>query len=206
MCVLPCAWLQAILAGSPALVDNVARIIIELVRFNPSAMVKLYLTGVFFFALAYTGSNWDSLADLLHDTHLCQSFHSDAANLTAESTLGRKSILGSILPESLVCVLANSGAKAFSETLLSNVDNPEVCTRVCLVPPLVVWQPLAPRLLLPVCACARVPRAAVGGVAAAGTMLVVAARHLASAPGCCAGHLEVQHARATGGPGDAAPR
>ena len=89
-------------------------------------MVKLYLTGVFFFALSYTGSNWDALADLLNECHLGQSFHSDAANLTSESTLGRKSILGSLLPESLVCVLANTGAKVFCETLLSNVDTPEV--------------------------------------------------------------------------------
>ncbi len=117
---------QAILAGSPLLVDNVAKIISELVRFNPSALVKLYLTGVFFFALSYTGSNWDALAELLYDCHLGQSFHSDAANLTSESTLGRRSILGSILPESLVCVLANKGPKVFCETLLANVDTPEV--------------------------------------------------------------------------------
>jgi DnaJ homolog subfamily C member 13 len=117
---------QAMLAGSPELTETSASIITELIRFNPSAMVKLYLTGVFFYALAYTGSNWESLAQLLYVAHLEQSFHSDAANLTSESSLGRRSILGSMLPESMVCVLANRGPKTFTETLLANVDNPEV--------------------------------------------------------------------------------
>ena len=117
---------QAMLAGSPLLVDTAAQLITELVHHNPAATVKLYLTGVFFFVFAYTGSNWEAMAKLLDATHLKQSFHMDAATLASESSLGRVSILGSILPESMVCVLANRGPKVFAETFLSNVDTPEV--------------------------------------------------------------------------------
>ena len=84
------------------------------------------MTGAYYFILGYTGSNWRALGDLVRASHLLQSFHADAASLTAESTLGKRSILGPLLPESLICVLENRGAAAFADTLLSNVDTPEV--------------------------------------------------------------------------------
>jgi len=117
---------QALLAGSPALVDNVARLVLELVRFNPKAMVKLYSTGCYFFLLGYNGSNWAEISNLLGFTHLVQSFHTDVASLTSETSLARKSILGPMMPESLICVLENRGPAAFSEVFLANVDTPEV--------------------------------------------------------------------------------
>jgi DnaJ family protein C protein 13 len=117
---------QALLAGSPKLVELVAELLVELVRYNPKAMVKLYMSGLFFFVLGYNGSNWSYLAQLLASTHLQQSFHSDAASLASETSLGKRSILGSLLPESMVCVLENRGAAAFADVFLSNVDTPEV--------------------------------------------------------------------------------
>jgi len=117
---------QALLAGSPKLTDLVAQLLIELVRHNPKAMIKLYNTGVFFFALGYNGSNWNNLSNFLYQTHLSQSFLADAASIGSETSVGRRSILGTLIPESLICVLANKGATGFAETFLSNVDNPEV--------------------------------------------------------------------------------
>jgi hypothetical protein len=32
------------------------QLVVELVRHNPKAMVKLYMTGIFFFILGYNGS------------------------------------------------------------------------------------------------------------------------------------------------------
>lgn len=117
---------QSMLAGSPRLVDAAATLITELMRHNPRAMIKLYLTGVFFFILSYPGSNFLHLATLLEATHLQQSFHADASTLRSETSVAKRSILGAMLPESLICVLANSGAESFVKTFLSSVDNPEV--------------------------------------------------------------------------------
>lgn len=117
---------QALLAGSPKLVDLVAQLLQELVRHNPKAMVKLYTTGVYYFAMGYNGSNWVNLAQFLGTTHLQQSFHADAASLNSETSIAKRSILGSMLPESLICVLENRGFNAFADTYLSNVDSPEV--------------------------------------------------------------------------------
>lgn len=101
---------QALMAGSPLLVDMCAALITELVRFNPAAAIKLYLTGVFYFAMAYAGSNWKCLCRLLYDTHLRQSFHADAATLTSEAVISKRSILGTMLPESMICVLVRARA------------------------------------------------------------------------------------------------
>lgn len=117
---------QALLAGSPRLVDGVAGLLGDLLRHNPKAIVKFYMTGAFYFVLGYGGSNWKALSELLAATHLGQSFHADAASLTAESTLSRRSILGTMLPESMICVLENRGGAAFADTFLANVDTPEV--------------------------------------------------------------------------------
>ena len=56
--------MQALLAGSPKLVELVSQLVIDLVAHNPKATIKLYMTGVFFFALGYTGSNWTALGQV----------------------------------------------------------------------------------------------------------------------------------------------
>jgi len=122
---------QALLAGSPRLVDAVAQLLCELLVYNPKAMVKLYMTGVFYFALGYAGSNWGPLAGFLAATHTGQSFNSDAASLGVSAaegsgSLAKRSILGSLLPESLIAVLVHRGPGTFGAALLANVDSPEV--------------------------------------------------------------------------------
>lgn len=117
---------QALLAGSDKLVDTVAQLIMCLVEHNPKAMVKLYLTGMFYFVLVYPGSNWGTLSELLKATHLKQSFYHEASTLARESTLAKRSVLGTMLPESLLCVLADKPAPDFPRTFLFNVDTPAV--------------------------------------------------------------------------------
>ena len=117
---------QALLAGSPKLVDNVAALLTELCTHNPKVMVKLYTSGVFFFVLGYSGSNWNAISGFLYLTHLSQSFHSDAASLASETSLSKRSILGAVIPESLICVLENKGPVVFAESFLSNLDTPDV--------------------------------------------------------------------------------
>ena len=117
---------QAMLAGSTELVDLVAELVMVLLEHNPKANVKLYLTGIFFFIMVYPRSNWDKMAQLLAATHLEQSFHHEASSIARENTLSKQSILGDMLPESLLHVLVNEGGVKFVHTFLSNVDNPEV--------------------------------------------------------------------------------
>eukprot|EP01138_Halocafeteria_seosinensis_P006645 gb/GECG01006793.1/.p1 GENE.gb/GECG01006793.1/~~gb/GECG01006793.1/.p1 ORF type:complete len:2790 (+),score=366.62 gb/GECG01006793.1/:1-8370(+) len=117
---------QAMLCGNSKLVEQAAQLISEIVTHNPRAMVKLYLTGVFYFVMVYNGSNLKTLAKLLEETHLEQSFHHEASTIGKESTMARRSILGPMLPESLICVLANYGHEQFTKYFLDNVNNPEV--------------------------------------------------------------------------------
>jgi len=48
----------------------------EIMSDNPN-MSRLYLTGVFFFIMMYTGSNVLPIARLLKQTHIKQAFRSD---------------------------------------------------------------------------------------------------------------------------------
>jgi len=60
----------------PVLVEKVATLLYLVMEDNPS-MPRLYLTGVFFFVLMYTGSNVLPVAKFLKYTHLKQAFRSD---------------------------------------------------------------------------------------------------------------------------------
>lgn len=51
--------------GNPALVSLAAALLEEVVKDNPDVLPRLYETGVFFFALAYGGSNLVEIARLL---------------------------------------------------------------------------------------------------------------------------------------------
>jgi len=64
-------------------------------------MPRLYLTGVYYFIMMYTGSNILPIAAFLKNTHLHQAYVSD------QST-GR-SILGPLIPQAMVCYLENYG-------------------------------------------------------------------------------------------------
>lgn len=81
-------------------------------------MHRLYTTGVFFFAVAYIGRDLLPVAQLLHATHAEQVFQGvqDPA-LRASLPVGERSILGNLLPESLLYQLEAYGPKAFAEQM-----------------------------------------------------------------------------------------
>jgi DnaJ family protein C protein 13 len=67
---------QLLLTFDPILVEKVATLLCEVMRDNPE-MSKVYLTGVFYFILMYTGSNVLPIARFLQLTHMKQAFKSD---------------------------------------------------------------------------------------------------------------------------------
>ena len=90
-------------------------------------MIKLYSTGTFYFALAYPGSNLLSIAQLFSVTHLHQAFHGgEEAAVSSSLPLAKRSVLGGLLPESLLYVLERSGSAAFSAAMVSDSDTPEI--------------------------------------------------------------------------------
>jgi DnaJ family protein C protein 13 len=117
---------QSMLCGDPAIIDGAAALLTRLVAHNQVTLGRLYHTGAFFFALAYSGSNWGELSKLFAAAHLKQDCMTDAATVGLEGTVGKRSILGALLPESLLCVLENYGPARFAEAFLSNSDTPEV--------------------------------------------------------------------------------
>ena len=117
---------QLMLVNNPTLVENAAEMLTTIVDCNEDAMAKLYLTGVFFFAMAYSGSNFLKISTLLHKTHLNQQFRTSAESLTTDVPISKRSILGTILPESMICLLDNYGPEEFTKKLLGNFDTPEV--------------------------------------------------------------------------------
>jgi len=119
---------QALLCNEGRIVEQAADLIFKLCQHNERAVSKLYLTGIYFFVFCYTGSNFRSLAKLLHSTHLKQHFKSGFAAAADESELPMKdrSILGHMLPEGLLFILTNYGVDRFAEVFVSNADTPEV--------------------------------------------------------------------------------
>lgn len=119
---------QALLCNDGGIIEQAATLIFKLCEHNEKATSKLYLTGFFFFALGYTGSDFSSLAKLLQLTHLRQHFQSGFAGTAKESELpiGERSILGSLLPAGVLHVLTTYGADRFADVFVGNADTPEV--------------------------------------------------------------------------------
>ncbi|KJE90900.1 DnaJ domain-containing protein RME-8 [Capsaspora owczarzaki ATCC 30864] len=113
---------NVLLTFDPTLVEKVALLLNSIMADNP-VMPKLYLTGAFFFALMYTGSNVLPISRFLADYHTKQAFRPEDGSGTHEIT--RRSILGTTLPEAMVCFLENHGAEKFSEIFLGEFDTPE---------------------------------------------------------------------------------
>lgn len=67
---------QLLLTFDPILVEKVATLLTEVMRDNPEVS-KVYLTGVFYFILMYTGSNVLPIAKFLQLTHMKQAFKAD---------------------------------------------------------------------------------------------------------------------------------
>ncbi|KAH7286770.1 hypothetical protein KP509_32G022100 [Ceratopteris richardii] len=118
---------QAILTGEPIIVESAASLLKAVVTRNPKAMTRLYNTGAFYFLLTYAGSNLLSTANLFATTHTHQAFHGGAeAALSSSLPLAKRSILGGLLPESLLYVLERSGPAAFAAAMVADSDTPEI--------------------------------------------------------------------------------
>ncbi|XP_074269468.1 dnaJ homolog subfamily C GRV2 [Silene latifolia] len=118
---------QAMLSGEPSVVEAAAALLKAIVMRNPKAMIRLYSTGAFYFALAYPGSNLQSIAQLFHETHVHQAFHGgEEAAVSSSLPLAKRSVLGGLLPESLLYVLERSGPAAFAAAMVSDSDTPEI--------------------------------------------------------------------------------
>ncbi|KAA8535011.1 hypothetical protein F0562_030014 [Nyssa sinensis] len=118
---------QAMLTGEPSIVEGAAALLKAVVTRNPKALIKLYSTGAFYFALAYPGSNLLSIAQLFSVTHIHQAFHGgEEAAVSSSLPLAKRSVLGGLLPESLLYVLERSGPAAFAAAMVSDSDTPEI--------------------------------------------------------------------------------
>ncbi|XP_021903144.1 dnaJ homolog subfamily C GRV2 [Carica papaya] len=118
---------QAMLSGEPTIVEAAAALLKAVVTRNPKAMIRLYSTGAFYFALAYPGSNLFSIAQLFSVTHVHQAFHGgEEAAVSSSLPLAKRSVLGGLLPESLLYVLERSGPAAFAAAMVSDSDTPEI--------------------------------------------------------------------------------
>lgn len=118
---------KAMLSGEPSIVEAAAALLKAVVTRNPKAMIRLYSTGAFYFALAYPGSNLYSIAQLFSVTHVHQAFHGgEEAAVSSSLPLAKRSVLGGLLPESLLYVLERSGPAAFSAAMVSDSDTPEI--------------------------------------------------------------------------------
>lgn len=113
---------QVCLTHDPGLLERVATLLCQIMEDNPE-MPKVYLTGVFYFMLMYTGSNILPIAKFLKMTHMKQAFRSDESTHTG---IMQRSILGQLLPEAMVCFLENHSAEKFAEIFLGEFDTPEV--------------------------------------------------------------------------------
>ena len=118
---------QSLLCNDNRIMDRASNLIYKLCEHNERAVAKLYLTGIFFFALSYTGSDFKILSKLIHATHLKQHFKSGYAAAASEHEIPMKdrSIIGNLIPEGLLFLLTNYGFERFAEVFVSNADTPE---------------------------------------------------------------------------------
>uniref|UniRef100_A0A1I8HXS4 J domain-containing protein n=1 Tax=Macrostomum lignano TaxID=282301 RepID=A0A1I8HXS4_9PLAT len=111
---------QLLLTFDSVLVEKVATLLNHMMVENPY-ISRLYLTGVFFFILMYSGSNLIPIAQFLKYTHLLQAFRTEEAG----HSLMQQSVLGHLLPEAMVCYLENYTPEKFAEIFLGEFDTPE---------------------------------------------------------------------------------
>lgn len=116
---------QVMLTNEPSLVTLTATLLEEILHYADDACAKLYLTGLFFFALAYGGSNLTAIARLFKVTHLRQTFRG-TLELQSGLPLAQRSFLGQLLPVSLLYMLECYGSEVFAEALAGDHDTPEL--------------------------------------------------------------------------------
>jgi DnaJ family protein C protein 13 len=110
---------QLLLTFDPSICSRVCGLVYLLMEDNP-LMPRLFLTGFFFFALMYTGSDIVPLCRVLNLAHRKQSFRTESDN-----EIIRSSVLAPLLPPAMVCVLANHGPGKFAEIFLGEYETPE---------------------------------------------------------------------------------
>ena len=86
--------LQLLLTFDPILVEKVATLLNLVTQDNPTVS-RLYLTGVFYFIMMYTGSNVLPVAHFLKHTHAKQAFRSDEVSQSMHSLLMEYIVHGS---------------------------------------------------------------------------------------------------------------
>lgn len=113
---------QVCLTHDPRLLEKVATLLCQIMNDNPE-ISKVYLTGVFYFMLMYTGNNILPIVKFLKMTHMKQAFRNEDKST---SDIMHRSILGQLLPEAMVCFLENYPEDKFAEIFLGEFDTPEV--------------------------------------------------------------------------------
>lgn len=74
---------QLLLTFDPVLVERVSTLLCEVMKDNPDVS-KIYLSGIFFFILMYTGSNVLPVARFLQLTHTKQAFRGDEVSTSLD--------------------------------------------------------------------------------------------------------------------------
>ncbi|KAH3758193.1 dnaJ protein subfamily C member 13 [Pelomyxa schiedti] len=112
---------QVLLTADPTLIDKTAILLRVLMEDNAGAVLKLYLTGVFYFIMQYGGSNFMSIAELLKSVHMVQRFKEEESS----GDIAARSILGGIVPSAMIHLLERRGEAEFTKVFLGNFDTPE---------------------------------------------------------------------------------
>lgn len=108
---------QLLLTFDPTLVEKLVNLLNDLAQDNP-LLSQLYMSGVFYFILMYTGSNIVPIGHFLKYAHLKQAFRSDEQQTGEKKDIYYRSVLGHILPEAMICYLENHGAEKFAKMFL----------------------------------------------------------------------------------------
>jgi DnaJ homolog subfamily C member 13 len=113
---------QLLLTHDPLLMRAACSLLLSVCRSSTASLHRLYTTGVFFFALAYVGKDLEPMGDLLLETHDRQHFQGarDPATVAA-LPVGERSVLGTLLPESLLYQLEAYGARAFAAQMIRHI-------------------------------------------------------------------------------------
>ena len=114
---------QLLLTFDPVIVVRVASLLTLVVQDNP-VMPRLYLSGLFYFIMMYTGSNVLPIGNLLAVSHGHQAFREEDKT-GKKSHILQRSILGFLLPEAMICYLENYGPEKFAQIFLGEFDTPE---------------------------------------------------------------------------------
>lgn len=117
---------QSLLTSDPGVVSAACMLLLSVLRHDATALASLMYSGVHFFALAYCGSNLEEVSALLAAMHLRRASNSSTTTAAAVHSLSTKSILGGLLPESLLYVLQSYGPAAFARALSGECDSPEL--------------------------------------------------------------------------------